>query len=137
MPSSHPPARAFMKAVWELERSRSTESIMKLFVQDATLDTVALPSPLVGLGPIEQFWKDYLGHFQQIATSFNHAIDTPATTIVEWHSDGALADGTPIHYRGITLLGWDGTQIKSFKAYYDSAAFVPEYEKHLKRAPRA
>jgi hypothetical protein len=34
------------------------------------------------------------------------------------------------------LLRFDGEKVCSFRTYYDSAAFVPEFEKHLKRIKR-
>jgi hypothetical protein len=133
MASNHPPAKAFIRAVWDCEQSRSADGVCALFAPGATLDSIAFGSPIVGPKSIAAFWKEYLTHFQSITTKFHHAIDTPGTTVLEWSSTGKLTDGTPIHYRGVTILDWSGEQVKSMRTYYDSAAFMPGFEKVLGR----
>lgn len=43
---------------------------------------------------------------------------------MEWEASGQLKGGHDIAYRGVSLLDVDGEQVKAFRTYYDSAAFV-------------
>ncbi len=43
---------------------------------------------------------------------------------MEWTATGALKDGRPLEYRGVSLIEVAGGRVQAFRTYYDSAAFV-------------
>lgn len=45
---------------------------------------------------------------------------------LEWTSQGSLRTGRPISYRGVSVLEGDETEIRSFRTYYGSAAFLSD-----------
>ena len=49
---------------------------------------------------------------------------------LEWKSDGALPDGKPVRYRGVSLIDFDGERVRRFRTYYDTAVFLPDGGKH-------
>ena len=136
MPTVDAKSHAFMEAIKEMELSRSVDQLLLLFTADATLDSIAYDEPRTGLADIRTFWEEYLGAFKEVATKFTQVINVNDVAVLEWTSKGTLTNGLPVRYRGATLLEFVDDRVKSFRAYYDSAAFIPEYEKHLKRTSR-
>lgn len=43
---------------------------------------------------------------------------------LEWAASGALPNGHPIDYRGVSVLDLGESEVRGFRAYYDSAAFL-------------
>ena len=74
------------------------------------------------------FWTRYLRAFGQIRSTFTRIWSDDERAILEWTSSGTLPNGLPIEYNGVSLLDLDGDRIKGFRAYYDSAAFLPPFQ---------
>ena len=63
--------------------------------------------------------------FRKIRSEFTHVIEGGGGAVLEWVSRGALADGRPVEYKGVTVLETDGGRIRRCRTYYDSAVFTP------------
>ena len=81
-----------------------------------------------GADGAQQFWQRYLSDFEQIHSEFSHHAELDGLGLMEWTSRGQLKGGHPITYRGISVIETDGEQVKAFRTYYDSAAFIKPSE---------
>jgi ketosteroid isomerase-like protein len=130
---THHASQPFIEAVKRMESSRSPADLIALFAADATLDTIALEQPLKGRPAIAAFWEEYLQLFKTIETRFTQTLNAGDESVLEWISTGTLATGEPVSYRGVSLLKFAGGRVTSFRVYYDSAQFIPEFNKYLNR----
>ena len=53
-------------------------------------------------------------------------LDADSGSVLEWVSRGALPDGAPVEYRGVSVLEVEGDRVRKFRTYYDSAVFLPQ-----------
>ena len=123
-------ADSFMKGLQEAERTRDVEPLVRLFSEDAEVESPMLHRAHRGHDGARQFWKEYLGAFGEVRSQFTDTRRGESSATLEWKSDGTLPDGKPISYRGVSLIEFDGGKVKRFRTYYDSAAFLPEGAKH-------
>ena len=123
-PSRKPLVDQFIQALGQLEKEGSTQALCELFHDSCEVKNILLPEALKGKQGAERFWKEYRGGFREIESRFTHRSETADTVVLEWISDGTLKSGHPVSYTGVTLLDFDGGKIKSFRAYYDSAALL-------------
>ena len=123
-------AEAFMTGLQEAERTRDVEPLVRLFAEDAEVESPMLRRSHRGRDGARQFWKEYLGAFGEVRSEFTDTRRAESSAILEWKSDGTLPDGKPISYRGVSLIDFDGGKVKRFRTYYDSAAFLPDGAKH-------
>jgi hypothetical protein len=119
-------AEQFMRALQEAERTRDVEPLVAMFTEDAELGNLAKKGPERGPDGARRFWKAYLEAFQRIESKFHHVTAGEAGAALEWVSEGTLATGDPISYRGVSVLETEGDKVRRFMTYYDSAAFLPE-----------
>ena len=115
-------ADTFAKALQQTEESRDPEPLLRLFSDDAELHNLAIAQQ--GLDGARRFWETYLAQFDRIRSEFTHLIETDSQAALVWTSTGALRDGQPITYRGVSILELDGDKVRRFETVYDSAAFV-------------
>ena len=119
-------AETFMSTLQQIEASRDPEPLVALFGEKAELLNLALTEPLTGVEGARQFWKNYLAAFGSIKSTFHHHLQTDREAVLEWVSEGTMADGgQPISYRGISVVEYDGDKVSRFRTYYDSAVFLP------------
>lgn len=93
-----------------------------LFTTDAELSNHSGRKPHRGGDGARAFWREYHDAFQTIRSRFSHVLEGGDAVVLEWVSDCALADGTEISYRGVSVLEWSGDLVHRFRTYYDSAA---------------
>lgn len=117
-------ARRFMEALQGAERTGEVGPLVELFADDAELSKLAGVEPRRGREGAIQFWRDYLGAFEQIRSTFSLVVEGAGAVALEWVSEGALPGGRPIRYAGVSLLEFDDGRVRRFRTYYDSAAFV-------------
>jgi len=115
-------ARQFMQTLQEAERSGDVGPLAALFAPDAELSNLARPDPHRGVDETHAFWADYLGFFGQIRSTFTHVLESHDGVVLEWVSDGTLRAGSPVSYRGVSVLEMKGGLVRRFRTYYDSAA---------------
>lgn len=118
-------AQDFADALQQLEKDEDVEEFIGLFADDITL---VRPEPgNGGEGPAgaRQFWQDYLGQFETIASTFSRVVQEGALGELEWVGTGRLRTGRDISYTGTSLLAFDDAgKVVRFATYYDTAAFT-------------
>lgn len=122
-------AESFMHTLQQIEETKDVEPLAAMFTEDAELSNLAMVEPLQGRDGARRFWNKYLSVFDQIHSEFTHVVETDAAVTMEWISQGSLTTGEPIKYRGISVIETDNGQVRSFRTYYDSAAFLPQSAK--------
>lgn len=119
-------AERFMQALQKIEQTKDVEPLVSMFSEDAELSNLATPSPLHGKEGARQFWQKYLSVFQNIRSKFNNVVESNGSAVLEWTSEGALSSGEALNYRGISVIETENGQVRRFRTYYDSAAFLPQ-----------
>ena len=114
-----------MDALKTLETERDAATLIALFTGDATLERMTHKT-YEGKADAETFWQEYLAPFEHVATEFYNVTEDDDGAVLEWVSEGTLEGGKAIRYRGASSLSFEGGRVKSFRTYYDSAAFLSE-----------
>ena len=120
----HRLAQRFMQALQLAEEKHDAAPVANLFSDDAELSKLTHEQPHRGGDGARRFWDEYLGAFKQIRSQFHRIIEADGAAVLEWTSEGELPNGEPIAYRGVSIVEGDGEQVRRFRTYYDSAAFV-------------
>lgn len=115
-------ARIFAGALRRFEQDGDAAAFAELFADDAV--TQRFDARGERRGEVRQFWTEYRGQFDEVRTTFYNAVEGQDEFALEWTSEGTLRSGNPLHYRGVTCLGYAGDKIAWLRTYYDSAAFV-------------
>jgi ketosteroid isomerase-like protein len=114
-------ARGFATALQDFERSADPTDLVALFTEGATLARLDASGER---GDPDAFWREYRAQFDDLSTTFTHAVDGDDQCALEWTSSGTLSTGRPIEYRGVTVLEFDGSAVSRLRTYYDTAAFT-------------
>ncbi|MBY0459272.1 MAG: nuclear transport factor 2 family protein [Gemmataceae bacterium] len=122
MPSAT--AESFIRALQQSEQTRDVEPLVEQFDDQAEVENLTAQSPARGRDGAREFWTKYLDSFQNVKSRFTHVFEADSVAVLEWISEGALPDGKPIRYRGVSVLELAGGRVRRFRTYYDSAAFV-------------
>lgn len=117
-------AQTFIDALAAAEASRDPSGLVRLFAPQARLANLGAADQSHPNGDPMAFWRRYLDTFSQVRSEFTTVTESADASILEWRARGALRGGTPIDYRGVSIVEWDGDQVGQFRTYYDSAAFV-------------
>jgi ketosteroid isomerase-like protein len=117
-------AEDFMHAVQEAERTGDVGRLVEMFADDAEVTNIALKEPFRGREGARRFWDDYLKIFDRIGSNFTRVTEGGGTAVMEWEAEGALRQGRPIRYCGVSIIETDGGRVKKFRSYYDSAQFI-------------
>lgn len=124
----------FISRLQEAEKTKDAKGLCELFADDAELENLTRPTGSARTSTTKNkmksnkaasFWNQYLLGFDQVSSHFTHVVDAGGTAVLEWHSSGRLAIGTPVDYCGVSLFEHDGQRITAFRTYYDSAALLP------------
>ena len=121
--TARPAAEQFMAALRAFEADGQPEPLLRLFTDDAELSNYTRTER--GRDGARRFWEEYRAAFGVIRSRFAAVIAGDRGVALEWESAGTLPTGSPIRYRGVSLLELDGGRVRRFRTYYDSAAFVP------------
>ena len=113
----------FMQALQTAEETRDVSPLVALFAPASTLQNLTSRT-WEGEDGAREFWETDLGNFGTIRSEFTRHADTGEYGVMEWDAQGELKTGHPIAYRGTSIIEHDGQQVKAFRTYYDSAAFV-------------
>jgi hypothetical protein len=117
-------AGSFARALQNFEKTGDVDGFVSaMFADDAALARPETRQEERGTGGARQFWQQYADQFEEISSSFDRVVEGEVG-VLEWTSTGRLAAGTPITYRGVTLLDFapDG-RVARFATYYDTAPF--------------
>jgi ketosteroid isomerase-like protein len=114
----------FMRALQRFEDTAELGPLLALFHDDGEALNLGRTEPARGSYEIEGFWRDYRALFRGIRSEFTHVIEGDGGAVLEWVSRGALANGEPVVYKGVTVLETEGGRIRRCRTYYDSAVFM-------------
>lgn len=120
--TTRPTAERFMAALQAFEADGNADQLAALFHDDA--ECTNLVHAERGRDGVRKFWAAYRQAFQNIRSTFSATLFADGGAALEWSSEGALADGAPIAYRGVSVLEIDGDRVRRFRTYYDTAPFV-------------
>jgi ketosteroid isomerase-like protein len=124
-------AQQFMDGLKTMEASRDAAALLGRFADAAELESPARNARFQGVDGAREFWQGYLSAFAEIRSQFTRVAEDDDFAALEWRSEGRLADGSPVSYRGVSLLDFDAAgRVTRFCTYYDSAAFLPQGAKH-------
>lgn len=115
--------QAFADALQSFESEKDDAALLACFADGARLIRPEADRSDTEDDP-QAFWQAYLDQFGTIATSFDEVREEGDLGVLEWHSEGELATGRDIAYRGVSVLVFDGEEVTRFSTYYDTAAFV-------------
>jgi ketosteroid isomerase-like protein len=132
-------AESFMHALRQAEESGDVGPLAEMFAEDAKLENPARSVTRHGREGARQFWQEYLSAFDHVRSEFTEVNAGDGFAALEWRSGGTLPTGTPVSYRGVSIIQFDPDgpgPLRRFCTYYDSATFLPEGTK-AKRAASA
>ncbi len=115
-------AQTFADSLQRTEETRDPEHLVRLFAEDCELHNLAIQHR--GIDGARTFWETYLAQFDRIRSEFSHLIESDGQAALVWTSSGAMKDGEPITYRGVSILEFDADKVRRFETVYDSAAFL-------------
>lgn len=119
----------FIRRLQEAERTRDGHSLTELFEKNAQLANLTRHHTVSGADHHRQealcFWSQYLSVFAEISSYFEHVYDDGRCAVLEWHATGAMMNGLPVDYRGVSIIEYGDDKIREFRTYYDSAALLP------------
>ena len=118
-------AQSFMDALKAYEAEGDVDALLGCFADDATLERLTHKT-YEGKDDTARFWREYLEPFEKIATEFFNVTEDDDGAVLEWASEGNLKGGKALRYKGVSSLSFEGDKVKSFRTYYDSAAFLSE-----------
>lgn len=116
----------FMHAIQLMEQTGEVDALVALFSDTAELDNVMKSDCQHGPDGARQFWRTYLSAFDHVRSQFTHVTESDDTAVMEWTARGALPNGRPLTYRGISVVEHEGDRVRRFRTYYDSAVFLPQ-----------
>lgn len=123
----------FMRTLQQIEQSGDPAPLVELFTSDAELLNLALTEPMRGREGAQRFWSNYLSVFSKVESKFFHHFQAEDAGVMEWVSEGTLADGQPVNYRGTSVIEIKDDKVSRFRTYYDSAVFLPGGAKHKEK----
>jgi ketosteroid isomerase-like protein len=112
----------FMKALCSAEERHDPEPLLGLFGEDASFWSPRRETH-GGSDACRRFWSDYLVAFRDVHSDFKGVREGDGFAVLEWESNGHLADGAPIRYTGVTIIEGDGEKLSRFRTYFDTAPF--------------
>jgi len=110
----------FKQALQQTEETRDVSIVAGLFREGAKLTNLGGDHGT----DATKFWQIYLDQFTDIRSEFVSEVAAETSAALEWKSKGTLKEGTPVDYRGVSVIDFDGESVTSFRTYYDSAMFV-------------
>lgn len=113
----------FIDALHRLEESGNVDVIASLFADDATLANPLVIHDGTEEQTAKRFWKTYRDAFSDIESTFLNVVENGNAAAIEWQSEGVI-DGHSVSYSGVSVLEFDGEQIKAFRVYFDPRELV-------------
>ncbi|RJF71307.1 nuclear transport factor 2 family protein [Deinococcus cavernae] len=113
----------FMAALTQAETTGETRPLVALHAEGVTLRNLT-ERTWQGRDGAEDFWRTYLGNFEDIRSTFTRSHEADGLGVMEWEARGHVKGGHEVNYRGVSLIEVEGGQVQAFRTYYDSAAFV-------------
>jgi ketosteroid isomerase-like protein len=116
--------KKFVDALGQLHGADDVEPLVALFGDDATLNKAGMPHGQSGKDGARTFWEQYRRVFGEIESTFHNVVTGDGIAFLEWTSSGTLTNGSEFSYDGVSVLESGGDEIKAFRTFYDTAAFL-------------
>lgn len=114
----------FIRSLEKLEQTHTPEPLLELFTDNSALTRLDSEEIYGGRDGARAFWSEYLSLFKEIHSRFTHVLEAGNTAVLEWEAEGHFESGQPIHYRGVSIVEFQGDKVRRFRTYYDSARFI-------------
>ena len=116
----------FAAALQDLENGGEVDGfVAAVFADDVELFRPETDQQVQGTSGAKAFWTQYLSQFEQISSTFTRVTEDGDIGVLEWQSNGRVAGGAAISYRGASLLDFDDQgRIRRFSTYFDTAQFA-------------
>lgn len=111
--------KAFIDALFALERGGDVKPIASLYADDADLSNPLVQHQHRGKQGAADFWTMYRGAFRDVQSQFHHVVADEQNALLEWTSRGTRLDGKAFEYRGVTVLEFGAQGIQTFRTYFD------------------
>ena len=115
---AHEHVEEFIRLLGEVEAGGDTKALASLFTDGCEVGNLTLTQPLHGIGGAGEFWTHYQKTLGDVRSVFKNKIVDGDRAALEWETEGS--DGK-IHYRGVSILEYEGDKIVRFFAYFDPA----------------
>jgi ketosteroid isomerase-like protein len=112
-------AQRFVDALAKLEESGELEPLVSLFGEDAHVSNAASRRVFSGRDGARQFWTEYKAMLARVRSTFRNMIEAADRVALEWETQGTAHNGAAVNYEGVSIIEWDGDQIRRFYAYFD------------------
>jgi SnoaL-like protein len=112
-------AQRFVDALAKLEERGEVEALVSLFGDDAQVSNAASQRVFSGRDGARQFWTEYKGMLVRVKSTFRNMIESADRVALEWETQGTAHNGAAVNYEGVSIIEWDGDQIRRFYAYFD------------------
>ena len=118
-------AQGFASELNRLEADGDVERFVSaVFADDPELIRPEAHQRLQGAEGAHHFWRQYLTHFDSVASEFSRVVEQGSLGVLEWTSRGRLRGGGNITYSGVSLLDLDDAgRVRRFATYYDTTPF--------------
>ena len=121
-------AQRFADALQQLEHDRDVEAfVAQVFAGDPELYRRELAHKPVekGRDGATRFWRQYLGQFDEIRSTFHRVVEGAQLGVLEWVGEGVLKGGHPVRYEGVSIIDVDDTgAVTRFATWYDTTPFA-------------
>jgi len=124
----------FLDALGALEASNDAGPMLALFTEDCEVGNVVAPERFHGIDEAKRFWSEYRDAFRDIRSEFVNLIESADRAALEWVSTGESASGHSLSYQGVSILEFQGDQIRRFMAFFDSGKLGRQFEGREGRA---
>lgn len=116
----------FAAALQDLENGGEVDGFVSaVFTDDVELFRPETDQQVQGTSGARTFWTRYLSQFEQISSTFTRVAEDGNLGVLEWTSNGRVAGGAAISYRGASVLEFDGQgRVRRFSTYFDTAKFA-------------
>jgi hypothetical protein len=118
----------FLDALKALEESNDVGPMAACFASDCEVGNVLVPHKFHGPDGATRFWTEYRGSFGEVRSEFRNIIESRDRAALEWVSRGTSANGEPFDYEGVSILEFDGDEIRRFHALFDPSRLGHQLE---------
>lgn len=118
-------AQRFINALYRLENDGEVDAIAGLHGDDAEVSNPTDAKPHRGRDGAREFWSKYRESFERVHSEFRNVVESDDAALLEWRSDGRTATGEEFSYDGVSVIEFDGSAIRRFRAYFDPHALSP------------
>ncbi|WP_336923273.1 nuclear transport factor 2 family protein [Aquipuribacter sp. SD81] len=116
--------RRFIAALRKVEQDGDLDGLAGLFTDDAEVLSIDGHGPRQGQDGIRELFREYVGQFDRLSTTFTQVTEGENRSALEWTTDAVRPGGHEVTYTGVTVIDRDGERCTGFRTIYDSARLM-------------